>query len=165
MKKAVAAVLLPLIFLLTLTACDPARYSPRDGNLTRDVAAVELIVYKNPQQKRFLSWIPNHTKDLLPFHAENTVAVSRLEGERIGAFLRAFEKTSILYQYFRYNSPKDACVRLTYQNGDFLIVDDSYVGVYTQSGEVKEFIGCFGDNAFEDLLREFFGVEGAGVQP
>ena len=39
----------------------------------------------------------------------------------------------VLYKYYAYNSPKDICIRLNYEKGNFLIVwanyaENSYVG-------------------------------------
>lgn len=166
MKKAVALILLSII-CFSLCACDPGTFSINREELNA-VVSVELIEYANPNQKHFTSWVPNHFGKLLPFDSANAKTIEVLSSEKIPDFLDAFSKSYILHTYYAYNSPKDVCVRLNYQNGNFLIIwanyaNDSYagyIGEYASDGTVLSFWGCFSAlSEYTELVNEFFDYQ------
>ena len=124
MKKWTLLVFLTLICCL-LCACDPGTYHINQETL-ESVVSVELIQYENPDQNHFAFWVPNHFDDLVPFVVENATVLETLPAEKVDEFLEAFSQTDILHTYYAYDSPKDVCLRLNYENGDFLIVWANY---------------------------------------
>ena len=106
----------------------------------------------------------NKVKDL-PFDTDKASVVESLPTEKIPEFLDAFSKTDILHTYYAYNSPKDICIRLNYENGDFLIIwadyargsFGGYIGEYSANGEVLSFWGSFSAlDYYEELVNNYF---------
>jgi hypothetical protein len=162
-KKAVYFTVLAVICCL-LCACDPGSYAI-DREKLNDVVCVELIEYQNPNQKPFSTWVPNQFNRLLPFDPANATVIETLDTEKNVELLDAFSKTDILHTYYAYNSPKDICLRLNYENGDFLIIwanyaENSYagyIGEYSQDGTVLSFWGSFSAlSDYEDLVNRYF---------
>lgn len=163
MKKTVGLIC-AVILCFTLGACDPGTYIISSDSF-KDVIGVELIDYKNSSQKHFLSWVPDHFDELLPFDNANTAVIEKLREEKLSDFLNAFEQTDILHTYYAYNSPKDVCIRLNYSNGNFLILwadykENSfggYIGEYLADGTVLSFWGSFSSlSHYRDLVNGYF---------
>ena len=166
MKKAIAIVLLAILCFL-MFSCDPGSFSPNRDALN-DVISVELIEYVNPDQKHFTTWVPEQFDELAPFNFANATVLETLPEEKIPDFLDAFSKTDILHSYYAYNSPKDICIRLNYENGDFLIIWANYaenryagyIGKYSSDGTVVSFWGSFSSlSDYKDLVNSFFVYE------
>lgn len=163
MKKMVSLMLLVAI-CFSLYACDPVSYSVNRHELN-DVISVELIEYQNSNQKHFTTWVPDQYDKLVPFIPANTVVLETLPEENISDFLDAFSNTEILHTYYAYDSPKDICIRLTYANGDFLIIwanyaensYSGYIGEYSSDGTVLSFWGSFSSlSYYENLVDQHF---------
>ena len=163
MKKIIALILLTTI-CFSMCACDPISFVINRESLD-DVIGVELIEYVNPDQKHFITWVPDQSDDLAPFNLDNTKVLETLPEEKISDFLDAFSATDILHTYYAYNSPKDICIRLNYENGDFLIIwanyaENSYAGYIGEDcadGTVSCFWGCFSSiSYYRDLVSQYF---------
>ncbi len=163
MKKVVSVILFLLIIFL-LCACDPGFFLV-DREELNDVICVELIGYENINQEKFGSWVPNHYDELKPFIIENAIVLETLPEEQISAFLDSFAETDILHTYYAYDSPKDICIRLTYENGDFIIIwanyeensYSGYIGEYSSDGSVLSFWGSFSSlDYYKSLVDEYF---------
>lgn len=150
--------------ILFLSSCDPGTHVIQQDELT-DVVSVELIEYKNPNQEHFTSWVPNHFEDLKPFDTANATVIEKLQDEKKSEFLNSFRETDILHTYYAYDSPSDVCIRLTYKNGDFLIIwanykresFGGYIGMYSENGSVLSFWGSFSAlDYYKDLVNNFF---------
>ena len=157
MKK-IQIVSLLFTLCICLTACDPGNYSFDYEELLNNVAKIELINYDNPDQKRFISWVPDHSSRLVAFIISNMTILE------ISTFLNQLSDISFLYKYYCFNSPKGISIRITYENGDFEIFScdyesqsyASYVGKYTNNGDVVSFVGSFESYYdFENLLNNF----------
>ena len=166
MKK-IAAAILCIILMLTLTACDPGMTHITKESLAdaEHVAKVELIHYENPGQKRFKLWSPDHSKKLKPFEEAKVTVLEELPAERIPEFLDRLSEADILVKYWAVDSPRCFGLRLTYDDGSFLILNcygqtyRGYIGTYSSDGEVQEFIGSFCNwDDFRDLVEDFFTV-------
>ena len=166
MKKIVALVLLTII-CFSICACDPASFEVSRDALN-NVISVELIEYENPDQKHFITWVPDQFDELVPFNLANATILETLPKEKIPDFLDAFSTTDILHTYYAYNSPKDICIRLNYESGDFLIIwanyaESSYagyIGEYSADGTVSSFWGSFSSlSYYTDLVNQFFACE------
>lgn len=155
-------------FSLLLTACDPGSYMFDYDELTNNVIRVELIDYKNPDQKHFVSWVPDHSSKLLPFNTSDLTTLEALDENKIPDFLSQLSEENILYKYYAYDSPKGICLKLSYSNGDFLIIScdyerksySGYIGIYSADGNIIDFIGCFSNYySFETLVNDFFETD------
>ena len=166
MKKTLALILVTIL-CFSMCACDPGRaHIGREG--LNDVVRVELIQYENPNQKHFITWVPDYSDELAPFVLENATVLETLPAEKASDFFDALSEKDILYKYYAYDSPKDVCIRLTYQNGDFLIIwanyaenaHNGYIGKYSADGTVSFYWGCFYSlDYYEELVNEFFAYE------
>lgn len=163
MRKFVCFVSLAIICCL-LCACDPGSYTIDQAALN-NVVRIELIQYENPNQKHFTSWVPDQFDQLVPFDPVNATVLETLPAEKNAEFLEAFSQTDILHTYYAYDSPKDICLRLSYENGDFLIIwanyaegrYSGYIGEYAFDGMVLSFWGSFSAlTYYEDLVNQFF---------
>ena len=166
MKKTVAIILVMMI-CFTMCACDPGSCSI-DREELNNIVSVELIEYANSNQKHFTSWVPDQFDKLLPFDSVNATTLEILSSEKISDFLDAFSKTDILHTYYAYNSPKDICIRLNYENGNFLIIWANYaintfrgyIGEYSSDGSVLSFWGCFSSvTYYENLVNQYFSYK------
>lgn len=163
MKKIAFLISLVMICCL-LCACDPAIHTADQSSLSQ-VVSIELIQYDNTNQKHFASWVPDQFYRLMSFDLDKLTVLEILPAEKNHEFLEMFLKAEILSEYYAYNSPKDVCIRLNYQNGNFLILwadydrpsYAGYIGEYDSSGNVLSFWGSF--CALEDykyLVNHFF---------
>lgn len=160
-------VLLILLWILTTAcACDPAGYS-FSGEDIENVVSVELIEYDNPEQKQFLSWVPNHSSDLKPFDFSKMTRLKTLDEAMIPEFLDSLTECEVLYTYYAYDSPNSLCIKVNYEDGDFMIVWSNfidstysgYIGRFSASGQVERFIGCFqGLDSYLFLVNNYFHV-------
>ncbi|MBQ6798407.1 MAG: hypothetical protein IJP11_04135 [Oscillospiraceae bacterium] len=163
MKRMISLVLLIIVFVL-LSACDPGSFSI-DKESLNNVVNIELVQYANPNQKHFSSWVPDQFDKLMPFVPANATVLESLPSEKTTEFLDSFSNTDILHTYYAYNSPKDVCIRLNYENGNFLIIWANYaetsyagyIGEYTSDGTVLSFWGSFSSlNYYTDLVNQYF---------
>lgn len=153
-----------LVACFALSACDPGGYII-DSACLKEVVSAELIDYENPNQKKFISWLPDHFDDLKAFERENVTVIERLGNEKLSDFLESFSRIGILANYYAYDSPKDLCIRLNYSNGNFLIIwadyeaqsFRGYIGEYLADGTVLSFWGSFVSLcSYEDLVNNYF---------
>ena len=162
MKKFIVSLcILCTIFVSTLfmaCACDPGDYHLGYDFTGDEFVKIELINYDNPSQKRFISWVPDHTDDLLPFEKDNSTTISTLTDQTtIAQFTESLLNTFMLGTYFNYDSPKGLCIKITLKDGSFLIVnEDYYVGKYTADGEVAEFYGVIDSRDDFIALTKYF---------
>ena len=159
------AILLLNICCLMLTGCDPSGYYFSHDDLA-DVVSVELIQYDNPGQKNFSSWVPDHSSDLKPFDDSKVSVLETLDEDQTSGLIDALCEFHILEKYYAYDSPAGLCLKLTYSNGDFLIVScdeesyKGYIGRFSPDGEVARFIGCFASSSsFKTLVNDYFQTQ------
>ncbi len=164
MKKTIVIFLCFVLVTLNLCSCDPNRFNPEE-EWFENVVEIELIYYNNPNQDHFISWVPDHSDDLIAFDNSKVEIIEKLDGERIDDFIAAFISTDILDDYYAYDSPRDTCIRMNYENGDFLIIWSDYnkgsfggyIGEYSKNGEVLSFWGSFSSvTYYVDLVNDFF---------
>ena len=166
MKKRLALILC-LALILTFPGCDPASFSFKSYGLEEKVVRVELVNYENPNQKSFVSWVPNHSKQLKPVDLSKITVVQELPAEQNQTFIKQLTEARILYKYYDTDSPKDLCIRLTFDNGEFLLICDEkgsggYIGSYSQEGKVLDFFGTFEDRRGKQLFINYFGIDPEG---
>ena len=156
------------IVCLVFSACDPSSYQFDYHDLADNVVRIELIHYDNPDQRQFISWVPDHSSHLMPFQSSRMTVLETLDDAKKSDFLKQLSEAYILDKYYVYNSPKGICIKLSYSNGDFLIITcnyaekafGGYIGRYSENGDVAEFIGSFsGYDSFESLVNDFFEIK------
>ena len=166
MKK-MFVIMIAVITCFSICSCDPSSFVVSRDSLD-NVISVELIEYANSDQKHFTTWVPDQSDKLVPFNVANATILETLPEEKISGFLDAFSATDILHTYYAYNSPKDVCLRLTYENGNFLIIwanyaEDShagYIGEYASDGTVLSFWGSFSSlTYYKDLINQHFNYK------
>lgn len=161
LKKAI--IILTLLF--SFAACDPAPYFFDYEDLHNEVIRVELIDHENPEQRKFRSWVKDHSRELVPFKLSNMTVLETLDHNDVPTFLKQVSETEFLHKYYVFDSPKGICIRVIYENGDFLILScdydnesfGGYVGIYNSEGDVVDFIGSFCRyDDFESLVGDYF---------
>lgn len=159
-------IILPVLCFV-LIGCDPCSYSFNRQELS-DVVKIELINYDNPDQEHFFSWVPDHTSDLKSFDNAKMTVLENLDDNNISDFIDDLCECDVLDTYYAYDSPKGICIRLSYSNGDFMIVWSNYekktfsgyIGKFSSKGDVSEFIGCFSSyDSFEALVNNYFQTQ------
>lgn len=156
---------LAILSLTLFVSCDPGHdyYDPEE--LRGRVERVELVDYENPDRRRFFSWVPDHSEELVPLDMSRLEIIETLDEARVGSFLEDLSLCTILSKYYAYDSPEACCIRLVYKDGTFdLLTADyrsggysGYIGTYSPDGEVVDFIGCFCDlSSFETLVETYF---------
>ena len=161
MKK-VFVIILSVILLFCLSACDPTYYYFDYNELTETVDRIELIRYDNSDAKDYLTV---KEERLLSFDFEKMEILQILPEEDEEDFLLSLAGEEVVFlvggKYM--DSPQGLCVRLVYENGDFEIFaadkeEDSawhpYAGSFFENGEVKRFIGC--TLGTSKLIKEYF---------
>ena len=154
-----------LLLSILLTSCDPGGFRYNYDSLVNEIVSVELINYNNENQKEFMSWVPDHSKDLLAFNFDLMEKKEDLPKEKMTDFLLELSTTHILYKYYVYDSPKGICIKMNYKNGNFEIISCdyerssyfSYIGTYNKEGEVLFYVGSFSNyEYFESLVNNYF---------
>ena len=137
-------------------------------DLTENVVSVELINYNNPDAKILTYHYGSQDSKLLSFVFEEMTVLEALDAEHFDDFFQQLSQVEILYEWYSYNSPKDICIRLVCENGDFEVLSCDYknhsfygyIGRYNTNGDVIEYIGTFeGLPDFENLINTFFTTE------
>ncbi|MCI8434996.1 MAG: hypothetical protein HFK10_03415 [Clostridia bacterium] len=159
------AILILICSLFIFTACDPSPFYFEHEYLA-DTVSIELIRYDNPEQKHFLSWVPDHTADLKSFDQSKVTVLETLHENKIPDFIDTLCEYDILYKYYAFDTPNGICIKLNDSNGDFLIVSCNensfagYIGKFYSNGEVADFIGCFSAlKYFETLVNDHFQMK------
>ena len=162
----IASVFVLVFCCFTFTACDPIRTTFKQEDLS-DIVSIELINYDNHQQKKFATWVTDHSSELKPFDESKASVLEALDVDKTQQFIDSLCEYSIFLNYYKLDSPNGICIKLTYSNGDFLIINNQlnsgklgkhgYIGRFSPNGEVAEFIGAFStSNYFELLVTDFF---------
>lgn len=138
MKKVTIISLCLILIALTLSSCDPLRFSPTEEYL-KDVVSIELIRYNNPDQKDFISWVPDHSDDLVSFDNSKVEIIEELDNEKFDDFATAFQSTEVFLDYYDFDSPDGVCIRVNYKNGEFLIIGRDYVGYFQKTVRFHRF--------------------------
>ena len=151
MKK-LSVIVLVIVLLLTLAACDPGEFHFEYDELKENVTCVELIYYNNPDAKELFDEKRNH---VLPFDFSKMEVVKTLPESKLDDFLHDLSDYFLLMVCTHFDSPQGYSVRVVYSNGDFEILSE-YVtfscGFYAD-GQVKRLIGM---GIGSDLIHQYF---------
>ena len=126
MKRTVALLLSCVILSLLLAGCDPTfpetTHFPK-SELESNIVKVELVHYENSDHKSFKHFEADHFKQLKPFDESNETIKIELPSDRIPDFLDQLSETDIVPGCCFFNSPKCLCLKLTYDDGCFMILN------------------------------------------
>ena len=155
--KKTTMMILSVFLMLILSACDPVlpqMYHFQKSELENKIVKIEVIHYQNEAQKRFKSFDSDHSSKLKPYDNSNDIILEELPADRIPSFLDRLSEADILPKYNFFDSPKCVCIKLTYSDGRYMILNCSngfagYIGTYSSDGEVFEFYGAF--SQYEDF--------------
>jgi len=158
-----------LLLLLFLTACDPTPFSFDYKDTLQDLVRVELVDYQNSKTRQINTFVGPVNSRILPFNHDDMIVVETLTTEDIDAFVSDLSEVVILYKYWvQLNGPQNLCLRLVYENGDFIILTCLYeeyslvgfIGEYDSDGNVKDYIGGFRSvHDFTDLVNKYFETQ------
>lgn len=166
--KRIFCIICVFALCLTMNACDPGTYRFGKDLNSEDIISVELICYENSRQKKFLSWVPDHSARMRDLDLSSVSVLETLPHERQDSFLKQLAQREILMGYDPFDSPKGICIRVTYNNGDFLIINTDYenhsycgyIGMYDREGKLLDFIGSFVSyRSFESLVNDYFKTQ------
>ena len=86
-----------------------------------------------------------------------------MEAEKRDAFLRDLSKIEFMMFWYHSNSPSGTCVRIIYENGDFVVISsywtrgERYAGKFDSQGNVIEFIGgLMNRDSLVNLINKYF---------
>ncbi len=155
MKKLLTIICI-IALLVTLTSCDPGVFQFDYDELKGNVVRVEYIYYDNPDAIRLDEFLVNKKDKLRPFDFDKMEIRSTLSQDNMDEFLKDLCKHEIMMHWIHLDSPKDECIRLVYDTGDFEIITkrkSEYAGSFYSTGEPKRFIG---DGISDSIFSRWF---------
>ena len=158
-------IIIVIMCLLLMVACDPGGFRFDYSTLKNEVIKIELVKYNIQKQVTFSMWAFDQTEYLLNYEYKNEEKLEELDSDSIDDFLNELKDYDVLLSYFVYNTPKGLCIKMSYSNGDFEIINcDSeppsfcgYIGRYSANGKVVSYTGCFSSYGyFANLVNNYF---------
>ena len=166
MKKPIVILLTVVLMCFSLASCDPGETCFTDEYSVKGITKIELIKYDKPDQEDFITWVPDQTDDLEDYDSAKETVLATMDVRSHDAFIDELSQYGILHKYFTYDSPNGMCIKITYDDGKFAIInsdDDSfhgYIGMYNADGSVDSFCGCFySRNFFVRLVENHFDFQ------
>jgi len=156
MKK-LRTILVVFLCCFVFTACEPSGFSYNYDDLSGNVVTIELINYDNPKAKMVADHLSTARHLNFDFGKEEYIAT--LEEELHEDFLESISGKMILNHVNHFNSPNELCVKISYTNGDFDIVSDSYIGRFDSTGKFKDYMGVFNQQEDRQAVYEYFDVK------
>ena len=162
MKK-IAVALIAIVFCLSLVACDPAfNYFDRTGVGEAEVASVQLIDYDASDITELQWWkqyiFPSLWWHPLSFDENKCTVIETLNEDKKEDFINNLKDSGGYLFYYKYNSPKGMCLKITYSDGNFLIIGLDlwgYVGEYAADGSCGQYYGA--SNLYPaGLINDYF---------
>lgn len=160
MMKKISCIIFLCLLCLLLMACDPSLYNYSLDSLLDSVVGIELIMYTNPDQRVFYSWVPDHYSRLRGLNIDNIEVLDVLGTEYFEDFLTQLSDITLLHQYYTVDSPDGICIRLIYFSGNFELIAGNYAGRYNGNGGVLDYTGAIDNTGnFGLLIDTFFTIE------
>lgn len=160
MKKTISYIMIICVFI-SLSGCvwDPASYLFDYEKLKEQVATVELINYENEEPK-----IIEDDSEILPYDFDKEEVLETLPADKIDDFIMDLSEIRFLdYSSFA-KEPVEICIKITYKNGEFIIITSTLMDVayglvelFNSNGCPIEYIGAPGDrDEFVALVNKYF---------
>ena len=115
MKRAILIILV-LVLIFSLTACDPSWYSQQYQELAANVVRVELISYDNSNAKIINDLFQKGAVRAFDFNKMEIIEV--LDVEKLDDFLQDWSKITLWTHWIHSNSPVGISIRIIYSNDD-----------------------------------------------
>ena len=160
MKKTISYIMIICVFI-SLSGCvwDPASYLFDYEKLKEQVATVELINYENEEPKKI-----KDISEILPYDFDKEEVLETLPADKIDDFIMDLSEIRFLdYSSFA-KEPVEICIKITYKNGEFIIITSTLMDVayglvelLNSNGCPIEYIGAPGDrDEFVALVNKYF---------
>ena len=160
MKKTISYIMILCVFI-SLSGCvwDPASYLFDYEKLKEQVATVELINYENEEPKKI-----KDISEILPYDFDKEEVLETLPADKIDDFIMDLSEIRFLdYSSFA-KEPVEICIKITYKNGEFIIITSTLMDVayglvelFNSNGCPIEYIGAPGDrDEFVALVNKYF---------
>lgn len=147
--------ILILFSIFSLVACDPNGYKLEGRISIENVSSVDIIYYNNNKSEGVKYDINN----ILQFDFNKMEVIDSLSIELKEAFLKDFLKLTCNEFPIIRNSPENECLKITYNNGNFIIGDIKlyHIVMYNKTGNSINLFGGF-DNTMSiyELIDKYF---------
>lgn len=166
MKKLLIIMMMAATYMV-MSACIAWGLEPYildEERLKTNTVSVDLIQYLHPGPE----WVRDEPGQ--PFDFNRMRVIETLPTEQLDEFIISF--TEIPYDYFGqyYNAPVGICIKINYDNGDFLIACCNFLGdrvynfvaTYDISGEITSTVGGFPldpDYDYYALVNSYFDTQ------
>lgn len=160
MKKTISYIMIICVFI-SLSGCvwDPASYLFDYEKLKEQVATVELINYENEEPKKI-----KDISEILPYDFDKEEVLETLPADKIDDFIMDLSEIRFMIDSDFSNSPVGICIKVTYKNGEFIIITSTLMDVayglvelFNSNGCPIEYIGAPGDrDEFVALVNKYF---------
>ena len=162
MKK-LLSLLIALCALVCLTACDPSFGKIGDFVDLSEVISVELIEYDNSSANRINSGFRSDgekaAKKLPSLNFDKMTVLEALEEEVISNFIDEVLTIGAVTTWIHLNSPIGVCLKLNYENGDFIIIScgqHNLMCLYDESGKPLSYLLAPYSDDFKTVVNKFF---------
>lgn len=145
-----------ILLILCLTACDPA-WPDIDSIVKIDeIVSIEKIDYSSPNRKKSTIFY-RIFNDPIPFENGNYAILDVIDKEEEQEFIEKLSQ----YVYVtsdRWNSPDGISIKITYNNGEFLIINYDYIGEYSADGTYIKRYGVYPGKKedYEEMISNCF---------
>lgn len=163
MKKLIVALLL-ILLTVSLISCEPVKYFFKNNTRNDEIVSIELISYSQDNVA-----VVDSADEMLDFVFENMEILEILDATKNENFISEFSVIEFFQGYSHLNTPNGVGVKINYQNGDFLIITDSFIDedvnggdaiLYNSDGVFLEYFGSISwIQTFIDLIDEFFDTQ------
>ncbi len=159
MKKTLAVLL--LFLCLFLCSCDPAEFYFDYESMKKVVASIELIVYDNHISKI----VDVNSNTTLIFDEKKIISTRLLDDDKTDLILKDLSKITFFLRYESALEPIEQCLKITLNNGHFIILSCSLVDgtAYSMVGEFDsncKYIKCIANFAdrpsYEKMISKYF---------
>lgn len=161
MKKILVFVIVVLVIFLN--ACEPEAYYFRNSERNDEIVSVDLISYTTDSIE-----IVESNEEILNVSVDSIILLETVDGSYLDDFIDDFSNIEFLLGFPRMNSPSGICIKINYENGDFLLIMDfekdeiSYGDaiLYDSSGNFKEYFGgsSWREN-YLNLINDYFEID------
>ena len=147
-----------VLFCLLLGACTtPIDFFYDYTELRDNVIRIELIYYDNDQVAEVRENFWGNARHL-NFDFDRVEHIEIMSEEHFEQFLSEISTTWGIVSFVQqYNSPHGIAILMHYENGDFDIITEDYVGRFNNDGSFIEYMGK--SRNLENLIAYFFETQ------
>lgn len=159
MKKMLVTLI--VFFSIFLTSCEPESYFFKNNSRNDEVVSIELISYVSDEVA-----VIENIEEMLDIEISDIDQLEVLDVTENEEFITDFSNIEFFLGYSHLNLPDGIGVKINYNNGDFLIVTDSFNSeqsfggnavLYDSEGKFIQYYGSFSwKQDFEDLINSYF---------